>query len=89
MEADAETLEFLAGLHFEDAEWQQSFEAFERALRVTDSDDENLHRLEMLTGLTALRAGHEGDARKFLLMAQQDSELRGQVRAILRELERD
>jgi tetratricopeptide (TPR) repeat protein len=89
MEADAETLEFLAGLHFEDAEWQQSFEAFERTLRVTDSDDENLHRLEMLTGLTAMRAGHEGDARKYLMMAQQDSKLRGQVRAILRELERD
>jgi tetratricopeptide (TPR) repeat protein len=89
MEADAETLEFLAGIHFEDAEWQQSFEAFERALSVTDSDDEALHRLELMAGLTAMRAGEVGEARKFLMLAQQDRELRGQVRAILRELEQD
>jgi tetratricopeptide (TPR) repeat protein len=87
MEADAETLEFLAGIHFEDAEWQQSFEAFERALSVTDSDDEDLHRLELMAGLTAMRAGEVGEARRFLMLAQQDRELRGQVRAILRELE--
>jgi tetratricopeptide (TPR) repeat protein len=89
MEPDAGTLEFLAGIHFEDAEWQQSYDAFERTLRVMDSGDQDLHRLEMLTGLTAMRAGHKADARKFLMMAQQDSELRGQVRAILRELDKD
>lgn len=88
MEADAGTLELLASIHFEDAEWQQSYEAFERALRLTAADDEDLHRLEMLTGLTAMRAGHKTEAREFLLLAQQDQGLRGQVRSILRELDK-
>ncbi len=87
LEADAKTFEFLASIHFEDAEWERSYEAFERALRLTDTDDEDLHRLEMLTGLTAMRAGRKTEAREFLLLAQQDQELRGQVRSILRELD--
>ncbi len=88
MEGDAGTLEFLASIHFEDGEWQQSYEAFERALRLTGPGDKDLHRLEMLTGLTAMRAGHRTEAREFLMLAQEDQKLRGQVRSILRELER-
>ena len=87
IEADAATLELLASIHFEDAEWQQSYDAFERTLRLTDSDDDDLHRLEMLTGLTAMRAGHKTAAREFLLLAQKDQKLRGQVRSILKELD--
>ena len=86
MNPDADTFEFLASIHFEDAEWQRSFEAFERAIRLGDADGEDLHRLEMLTGLTAMRAGHESDAREYLRLAEASSELRGQVRGILREL---
>ena len=42
----------------------------------------------MLTGLTAMRAGHKQEAREFLMLAQQSDELRGQVRSILRELDK-
>ncbi len=83
---DADTFEFLASIHFEDAEWQRSFEAFEQAIRIGDADGEDLHRLEMLTGLTAMRAGHESDAREYFRLAEASSELRGQVRGLLREL---
>lgn len=89
MEPHAKTYEFLASIHFEDQEWQQSYEAFERALSLADSeeDEEDIHRLEMLTGLTAMRAGHRQEAREFLMLAQQSDELRRQVRSILRELD--
>ncbi len=89
MEPHAKTYEFLASIHFEDQEWQQSYEAFERALSLADSeeDEEDIHRLEMLTGLTAMRAGHRQEAREFLMLAQQSDDLRRQVRSILRELD--
>jgi hypothetical protein len=41
----------------------------------------------MLTGLTAMRAGHESEAREYLALAARSEELRGQVRGILRELD--
>ena len=90
MEPDAKTYEFLASIHFEDNEWQQSYEAFERALTLADAetDADDVHRLEMLTGLTAMRAGHKQEAREFLMLAQQSDALRGQVRSILRELDK-
>ena len=87
LKPDAQTYEFLASIHFEDEEWQQSFDAFEQALRLSDEEEDDLHRLEMLTGLTAMRAGHKQEAREFLLLAQQSEELRRQVRSILRELD--
>ena len=88
MNPDADTYEFLASIHFEDAEWQRSFEAFEQAIRLADDDTEedDMHRLEMLTGLTAMRAGHRSEAREYLTAAEASSELRGQVRGLLREL---
>ena len=90
LEPNSKTYEFLASIHFEDAEWQQSYDAFEQALRLSDADaeEEDIHRLEMLTGLTAMRAGHKQEAREFLLLAQSSEELRGQVRSILRELDK-
>jgi tetratricopeptide (TPR) repeat protein len=87
IEPEAKTLEFLASIHFEDAEWERSYTAFERALDMTDPEDEDLHRLEMLTGLTAMRAGNESAARRFLARAERSEDLRGQVRSILRELD--
>jgi tetratricopeptide (TPR) repeat protein len=87
IDPDAKALEFLASIHFEDAEWDRSFAAFERALKMTDPEDEDLHRLEMLTGLTAMRAGHESEAREYLALAARSEALRGQVRGILRELD--
>ena len=88
LEPDARTYEFLASIHFEDEEWQQSYDAFEQALRLSDEDEEKIHRLEMLTGLTAMRAGHKQEAREFLMLAETSAELRGQVRGILRELDK-
>jgi tetratricopeptide (TPR) repeat protein len=87
IEPEPKTLEFLASIHFEDAEWERSYTAFERALDMTDPEDEDLHRLEMLTGLTAMRAGNESAARRFLARAERSEDLRGQVRSILRELD--
>jgi len=87
IEPEPKTLEFLASIHFEDAEWERSYAAFERALDMTDPEDEDLHRLEMLTGLTAMRAGNESAARRFLARAERSEDLRGQVRSILRELD--
>lgn len=88
LEPDAKTFEFLASIHFEDEEWQRSYDAFEQALRLSDEEEEKIHRLEMLTGLTAMRAGHKQEAREFLMLAQSSNELRGQVRSILRELDK-
>ena len=88
-EPDPKALEFLASIHFEDAEWERSYVAFERALRMTDPEDEDIHRLELLTGLTAMRAGHPSEAREFLMLARQSEQLRGQVQSILRELDGD
>lgn len=89
MNPEADTYEFLASIHFEDAEWQRSFEAFERAIRIGDADGDDLHRLEMLTGLTAMRAGHDTEAREYLTLAEASDELRGQVRGLLRELNKN
>ncbi|MEO1245798.1 MAG: tetratricopeptide repeat protein [Pseudomonadota bacterium] len=84
---DAKTYEFLASIHFEDAEWDESFQAFEKALGMREAEGEALHRLEMLTGLTAMRAGDDDKAREYLKLAERSDTLRGQVRGLLRELE--
>ncbi len=91
LEPDPQALEFLASIHFEDAEWEQSYTAFEHALRVIDpeADADDVHRLELLTGITAMRAGRSREAREFLLLAEESEDLRPQVRSLLRELDRN
>jgi len=84
---DAGTYEFLAGIHFEDAEWEQAYDAFVRALDTGDVDDEDVARLQLLAGITAMRSGEAERAREFLRLAESDAELRGQVRGLLRELD--
>ena len=84
---DAKAWEFLASIHFEDAEWQRSFEAFENTLAMQEAEGEAEYRLQMLTGLTAMRAGERDKAREYLKMAERSDQLRGQVRGLLRELE--
>jgi tetratricopeptide (TPR) repeat protein len=86
-EPDADTFEFLAGIHFEDAEWEQAHEGFERALGTGDVEEEDVARLQLLAGLTAMRSGDKDTAREYLLLAESDDELRGQVRGLLRELD--
>ncbi len=86
-EPDADTYEFLAGIHFEDAEWERSHEAFEKCLDTGDVEDEDLHRLQLLTGLTAMRSGNKQVAREYFMLAEQDEELRGQVRGLMRKLD--
>lgn len=86
-EPDAETYEFLAGIHFEDAEWSRAYEAFEKALSTGDVDDDDIARLQLLAGITAMRSGDKETARDYLRQAEGDEELRGQVRGLLRELD--
>ncbi len=86
-EPDADTYEFLAGIHFEDAEWEQAYEGFEKALGTGDVDEEDVARLQLLAGLTAMRSGDKQTAREYFLLAERDDELRGQVRGLLRELD--
>jgi len=87
MRPDAKAWEFLASIHFEDAEWQRSFQAFENTLAMQEAEGEARHRLQMLTGLTAMRAGEPDKAREYLKLAERSDQLRGQVRGLLRELE--
>jgi len=83
----ASTLEFLAGIHFEDAEWEQSYDAFTQAIATGDIEAEDLPRIHMLAGLTAMRAGDKTTAREYLMLARQDEELRSQVNGLLRRLD--
>ena len=84
---DSKAWEFLASIHFEDAEWQRSFEAFEKTLAMQEAEGEAQHRLHMLAGLTAMRAGERDKAREYLKLAERSEQLRGQVRGLLRELQ--
>lgn len=86
-EPDADTFEFLAGIHFEDAEWEQAYEGFEGALGTGEVEEDDVARLQLLAGLTAMRSGDKATAREYLLLAEGDEELRGQVRGLLRELD--
>ena len=86
MRPDAKAWEFLASIHFEDAEWQRSFQAFENTLAMQEAEGEAQYRLQMLTGLTAMRAGERDKAREYLKRAERSEQLRGQVRALLRKL---
>ncbi len=90
---DPKTIELLGSLYFEDEEWRLAHASFKRVLesegrRDTDGDliVEDALRIHMLAGICAMRAGMKSEARASLTRAMNDPGLRGQARALLKEL---
>ena len=82
---DGRTYELLGGVYFEDEAWSDAYEAYQSA--IAQGDLEAPHRVSLLAGISAFRAGRHGDARRALEVAAEDDELREQAESVLRQLD--
>jgi tetratricopeptide (TPR) repeat protein len=82
---DGRTWEMLGGIHFEDENWAEAYQAFSNALRVGGLKEP--HRIQLLAGLSAYRAGMEDEARTALEQAAQNDKLRAQAKGLLKRLD--
>lgn len=83
---DGRTYEQLAGIHFDNEDWDKAFAAYQDALRQGDLEEPL--RVSLLAGISAYRADRINDARPVLEVVAEsdDEELRRQAEQILREM---
>mgnify|MGYP002621970008 CR=1 FL=1 len=81
---DGRTYRLLAGIFFEDEDWDEAFESYEEALRLGGLKD--AAQVELLAGITAFRAGRPRDARPHLEAAAESEDYREQAEMILQRL---
>lgn len=82
---DGRTWELLGSIHFEDEQWAPAYDAFSQALE--NGGLKEPHRVSLLAGLSAMRAGKKPQAREALQAAAEDEELRPQARGLLKRLD--
>ena len=82
---DGKTYELLAGLWFNDQEWRSAHDAFVTAIEKGGVDD--VDRLYLLAGISAMRAGMTREAKIALSEASRSSALRSQAQAMLKKLD--
>ena len=75
----------LASIYFEDENWQQAHDAFNRAISRGAAEDNE--RIYLLAGISAFRAGMSEEARTALTEALKSDELRSQARSFLKKLD--
>ncbi len=83
---DGETYELLAGIYFEDEDWQEAYAAYQDALRLGNLEEP--FRVHLLAGISALRAGNNDYAKRSLREAAKSAEFRQQAEGIIKMLDR-
>ena len=81
---DGKTHELLASIWFNDREWRNAHGAYVSAIEKGGVD--NVDRLYLLAGVSAMRAGMTKEAKSALTEASRSTELRPQARAMLKKL---
>lgn len=84
MSPDGRTYELLGGIYFEEEQWTDALDAYEKALRTGDL--EVPLRASLLAGISAFRAGDHDKAREALEAARASEEFRPQADSLLRQL---
>ncbi len=84
---DGRTWELLGGVYFEEEQWEEAHEAFNRALDAGGLEERD--RVTLLAGLSAWRAGMNEAARSALREAAEakSQSIRGQARALLKRID--
>ena len=81
---DGKTHELLAGIWFNDREWRNAHDAYVSAIEKGGVDD--VDRLYLLAGVSAMRAGMTKEAKSALTEASRSTALRPQAQAMLEKL---
>jgi tetratricopeptide (TPR) repeat protein len=81
---DGKTHELLASIWFNDREWRNAHDAYVGAIEKGGVD--NVDRLYLLAGVSAMRAGMTKEAKSALTEASRSTELRPQAQAMLKKL---
>lgn len=81
---DGKTYERLAGIHFEDEEWQEAYKAYRQAYRIGGTEEPS--RVSLLAGISALRAEMFEEARDSLKTAAKSKKYRQQAERMLQKL---
>ena len=81
---DGKTHELLASIWFNDQEWRNAHDAYVRAIEKGGVD--NVDRLYLFAGVSAMRAGMTKEAESALTEASRSTELRPQAQAMLKKL---
>jgi cytochrome c-type biogenesis protein CcmH/NrfG len=81
---NGKTHELLASIWFNDQEWRNAHDAYVSAIEKGGVD--NVDRLYLLAGVSAMRAGMTKEAKSALTEASRSTALRPQAQAMLRKL---
>jgi tetratricopeptide (TPR) repeat protein len=81
---DGKTHELLASIWFNDQEWRNAHDAYVSAIEKGGVD--NVDRLYLLAGVSAMRAGMTKEAKSALTEASRSTALRPQAQAMLKKL---
>lgn len=81
---NGKTHELLAGIWFNDREWRNAHDAYVSAIEKGGVD--NVDRLYLMAGVSAMRAGMTKEAKSALTEASRSTALRPQAQAMLRKL---
>jgi tetratricopeptide (TPR) repeat protein len=81
---DGKTHELLASIWFNDQEWRNAHDAYVSA--IAKGGVNNVDRLYLLAGVSAMRAGMTKEAKSALTEASRSTALRPQAQAMLRKL---
>ena len=81
---NGKTHELLASIWFNDQEWRKAHDAYVSAIEKGGVD--NVDRLYLLAGVSAMRAGMTKEAKSALTEASRSTALRPQAQAMLRKL---
>ena len=85
MAPDGKTHELLAGIWFNDQQWRNAHDAYLGAIAKGGVD--NVDRLYLLAGVSAMRAGMTKEARRALTEASRSNALQPQAQAMLKKLD--
>ncbi len=85
MAPDGKTHELLGGLWFNGQEWRNAHDAYVTAIEKGGVDD--VDRLYLLAGVSAMRAGMTKEAKSALTEASKSSALQSQAQALLKKLD--
>ena len=81
---NGKTHELLASIWFNDQEWRNAHDAYVSAIEKGGVD--NVDRLYLLAGVSAMRAGMTKEAKSALTEASRSTALRPQAQAMLKKL---
>lgn len=82
---DGKSYRLLGGIYFEDEDWLDAYDAYQKAISKGGLDEPLL--VSLLAGISAMRAGSNDDAKRALTEALESDELRPQAESLLGQID--